>query len=117
MTPWKKELDALIEQTMAMAKNVKGLSVQTKPALERPEPAPEPSVPSVERVLDTDGQRPEPASMLTVRASERNAIQQRVASFKAHQQKVQSERDEYFARTMSQARTTIADQPRTPPKN
>jgi hypothetical protein len=37
-------------------------------------------------------------------ASEREEIQSRVASFKAMQQRFQHERDQYFARTMENAR-------------
>ncbi len=107
---WKKELDALVEQALAMTKSVKGTSVQTKPEFD-PKAALESSIASVEQVLGTERQRPQPAS------SERKAIQQRVANFRAHQQKLQNEREEYFMRTMAQARAAMLSRPSTAPKN
>jgi hypothetical protein len=44
---------------------------------------------------------------MTWPASERDEIKQRVASFKAHQLRMQTEREDYFVRTMTRARAAI----------
>jgi hypothetical protein len=77
MTNWKADLDALIDETMAFVQ-----SVRVEPPSPRTivEPNGTPSVPSVNWM-----------------SSEREEIGQRVANFKAHQQRFMREREDYAA--------------------
>jgi hypothetical protein len=77
MTNWKADLDALIDETMAFVQ-----SVRVEPPSSRTivEPNRTPSVPSVNWM-----------------SSEREEIGQRVANFKAHQQRFMREREDYAA--------------------
>jgi hypothetical protein len=45
---------------------------------------------------------------MTVPPSERDEIKQRVANFKAHQQKMQAERENYYLQTMTRTRALAA---------
>ena len=74
MTNWKADLDALVEEAMAFTKNI---SVQ----------------PPMPRTVI------EPNRMLPVNLnnSERDEIRQRVANFKAHQERFAREREDFAA--------------------
>ena len=74
MTNWKADLDALVEEAMAFTKNI---SVQ----------------PPMPRTVI------EPNRMLPVNLnnSERDEIRQRVANFKAHQERFAREREHFAA--------------------
>ena len=74
MTNWKADLDALVEEAMAFTKNI---SVQ----------------PPMPRTVI------EPNRMLPVNLnnSERDEIRQRVANFKAHQERFAREREDFVA--------------------
>jgi hypothetical protein len=74
MTNWKADLDALIDETMAFVK-----SVRVEPPLPRSIVEPN-RMPSVNWM-----------------SSEREEIMQRVANFKAHQQRFMREREDYAA--------------------
>jgi hypothetical protein len=85
---WKLDLDALIESTMAFAKDVKRQQILDLPvALRIAEQAladtPRPFQPTAAIV---------PAAMP---ASERDEIRQRVNKFRAHQQRMAREREDY----------------------
>ena len=85
---WKRDLDALIESTMAFVKHVKR------------EPIPDLSaaMTTVEQAL-ADTSKPElsRAVMPIVRpTSERDEIRQRISNFKAHQEKMAREREDYY---------------------
>ena len=72
MTNWKADLDALVEATTALTK-----SVRVEPPMPR---------------TIVEPNRMPPANLNT---SERDEIRQRVANFKAHQQRLMQERKAY----------------------
>ena len=74
MADWKTELDAFVEETMAFAKSLR---------VELPMP----------RTI-VEPHRMPPVNRLE---SEREEIRQRVANFKAHQQRFMREREDYAA--------------------
>jgi hypothetical protein len=86
----QQELDALIESTMAFANDLK----RRQPIREMPG-----ALRSAEQAL-ADTSKPIPP-LITIAptvwpASERDEIRQRVRNFKAHQEKVTREREEYY---------------------
>jgi hypothetical protein len=85
---WKRNLDALIESTMAFVKDVKR------------EPIPDLSaaMTTAEQALaDTSKPDLSCAVLPIVRpTSERDEIRQRVSNFKAHQEKMAREREDYY---------------------
>ena len=89
MSDWRAELDALVSETMDFARNLRsqlpvsiGMPEPTRPEPVRPEPA-----------------RPEPVRLEPMNwgGSEREEIQRRVASFKAHQQHHTRQREDHAA--------------------
>jgi hypothetical protein len=148
---WKREFDALVEETMAFAASVNERKlVQPKPvdplvadaaasegdanneivqadvpvlatleavlAEEPTVPSPLPEAPSP--LPEVPSPVPEPKtwparlSPMTLPPSERDEIKQRVANFKAHQLKMQAEREDYYSQTMARARASAAGSPR-----
>jgi hypothetical protein len=140
--PWKKELDALVTETMAFA-----ASVHEK-KLVQPEPvdpltdataskedtnneivqADLPALATVEAVLaeqptspsplpEAPSPIPEPKTWparlppMTVPPSERDEIKQRLDNFKAHQLRMQAEREDYYLQTMTRTRAVIQSLP------
>jgi hypothetical protein len=86
---WKLELDALIESTMAFAKDVK------------PEPMADLAlvVRTAEQALaDKSSPIPRPAAVtpMTRPTSERDEILRRVSNFRAHQERMAREREGYY---------------------
>ena len=82
----QQELDALIESTMAFANDVKRRQrIPHLPVALR----------AAEQAL-ADTSKPVPPSITTMPASERDEIRQRVSNFKAHQEKVTREREDYY---------------------
>ena len=98
MNEWTKQRDLLIEETLAF---VQGVAVNTSriPSVQAVE-AKEPATPVQKPVIAKDL---EPKDKLEI---ERTFIQRRVANFKAHQERFEREREEYFATTMAKARAT-----------
>ncbi|MGM4954021.1 hypothetical protein BjapCC829_06120 [Bradyrhizobium barranii] len=87
---WKKELEALVQQSAALVERAR--SVAPIPKLIAPiAPIAKASPPDSPRRLSWD-------------TSEREHISKRVANFRAHQERVRRERDEYFSRTMQRTR-------------
>jgi hypothetical protein len=82
---WKQELDALIESTMAFARDVQRQPIPDLPIAIR----------TAEQAL-ADTSKPIPPTPTVRPASERDEIQQRVNNFKAHQQKMAREREDYY---------------------
>jgi hypothetical protein len=82
---WKQELDALIESTMAFARDVQRQPIPDLPIAIR----------TAEQAL-ADTSKPIPPTPTVRPASERDEIQQRVNNFKAHQQKMGREREDYY---------------------
>jgi hypothetical protein len=135
---WKRELDALVEETMAFAASVtEKKPVQPKQvdplvadttasegdAKDEVVQADLPVLATVEAVLAQEptvpSPLPEPKTWparlppLTVPPSERDEIKQRLASFKALQLKMQAEREDYYLQTLTRARAVPACSPRT----
>ena len=75
MTGWKADLDALVQESMALAKSLR---------IEPPMP----------RATVEPSRMPSPVNR---NKSERDEIQQRVSSFRAHQERFAREREEFAA--------------------
>ena len=86
---WNRNLDALIESTMAFVKDVKRQPIPDLPlALRTAEQA----------LADTSKPIPPPITIAPTvwPASERDEIRQRVNNFRAHQEKMAREREDYY---------------------
>jgi hypothetical protein len=143
--PWKKELDALVTETMAFAASVNekklvqpkqqvdpavaGTTTTDSVAKDEIVQADLPVLATVEAVLAEESTAPSPLpeapsplpepktwparlTPMTVPPSERDEIMQRLASFKAHQLKMQTEREDYYSQTMARTRALAAGSPR-----
>jgi hypothetical protein len=126
---WKKERDALIAQTMAFVQSVTGKREEASHLDGGFAPAPAAELPAL-RELDPS-LRPAPKPVEPVRIAERapaaaspaprpmapgdmaSEIRARVASFRAHQERFNREREQYFSATLERLRAAIKDA--TPP--
>jgi hypothetical protein len=105
MDDWKKQLDLLVEETLSFVRSVGGggskkvdflqtvAPRESQGVVRQPEPA---QLPMAVEVL--------PQNFRFDR--ERDEIRRRVANFKANQKKFQKDREEYYTRTMADARAT-----------
>jgi hypothetical protein len=91
---WKQDLEALIESTMAFAKDGK----------REPKCEPIPSLPiamkTAEQALAETPKPVEPPATITpivLPTSEREEIRQRVSNFRAHQEKMAREREHHYS--------------------
>ncbi|HWN79745.1 MAG TPA: hypothetical protein VNN81_18070 [Bradyrhizobium sp.] len=82
----QRELDALIESTIAFANSVK----RRQPVADLPV-----ALRMAEQAL-ADTSKPIQPSITITLASERDEIRQRVSNFKAHQEKMAREREDYY---------------------
>jgi hypothetical protein len=82
---WQQDLDALIESTMAFARDVKRQSIPDLPIAMR----------AAEQALADTSKPIRPISTVGP-ASERDEIRQRVNNFRAHQEKMAREREDYY---------------------
>jgi hypothetical protein len=126
---WKIELDALVTETIAFAANVKKLTQPKKVTLVADTTASErdtkdeivqadlPVLANVEAVLAQEPTAPAPfpeetwparLPAMTLPLSERDEIKQRLANFKAHQLRMQAERESYYSQTMARTRDLAA---------
>jgi len=131
---WKKDRDSLIAQTMAFVQSVTGrkdeggrANVQAEPssvelavldALETelvPPPVPKPP-PALEpvRIVPPPSLSAIPIARSQLQGEMANEIRARVASFRAHQERFNREREEYFSQTLARLRNAIKDAP--PPR-
>lgn len=94
---WQTEFEALIEETMAYAARAAGATVKPVVPLKLVEQALAESPRSA---------RLEPMQWPSM-GSERDEIKRRVASFKAVQDRMQREREDYCARTLGETRQSI----------
>ena len=85
---WKQDLDALIESTMAFARDVQ----------RRPTPDLPVAIRTAEQAL-ADTSKPIPPTPKVWPTSERDEIRQRVNNFRAHQEKLAREREDYYLQT------------------
>jgi hypothetical protein len=112
----KQEHDLLIAQTMAFARSVNARAPQTGPGLENagvensrlessPMNAPAEAAPRIES----------PVALPSVRyASLREEIRGRVAAFRAHQELIRRDRDEYYKAVLARVRTPIEPERKAP---
>jgi hypothetical protein len=82
---WKLELDALVESTMAFARDVERQRIPALPVAVR----------TAEQAL-ADTSKSIPLLAAITAASERDEIRQRVSNFKAHQEKMARQREDYY---------------------
>ena len=102
MDEWKRQLDVLVEETMAFVRTVSGDASKKIDFRQTVAPLELQGVPELMQ-LPMAAKVPPPIDKLD---RESEVIQKRVANFKANQKKFQKEREEYYARTMSAARAT-----------
>jgi hypothetical protein len=131
---WKRERDSLIAQTMAFVQSVTGrkeeagrestqfASADTElavmEALEQELSPPKAKAPALEPVRIAAPPPPLPAARITPSKAQgemANEIRARVASFRAHQERFNREREEYFTATITRLRQAIKDVP--PPRH
>jgi len=115
---WQRDRDSLIAQTMAFVQSVTGRRDNAKQA-----PVLAPVEVDVRAELATaleivDAAEPPPALAAQPRrivlTDMQKEIRDRVASFRAHQQRFNKEREEYFSATISKLRASMKDMP--PPR-
>jgi hypothetical protein len=133
---WMTERDALIAQTMAFVRLVTGKKDEAgkpgalDPAEDRPAQAAAETSPieaTLSRAKDAAA-LPQSPPLLTpppraarvvaqpvVPSDMKNEIRSRVASFRAHQERFNRERAEYFSATLERLRASIDDAPPPPP--
>jgi hypothetical protein len=102
---WKLELDALIESTMAYAKDIKrGQSIADSPV----------AMTTIEQALANTSSPPIPSL-----ASQRDKIRERVRIFKAHQDRLAREREEYYLQVKARMLAPVdsSGNARVPSKN
>jgi hypothetical protein len=95
---WKQDLEALIESTMALTKDVKHQPMQSLPI----------ALTTAEQALsDTPKPVPPPAVLAPIGSpgSERDEIRKRINNFKAHQEKIAREREEYYQQVKAKMMT------------
>jgi hypothetical protein len=98
---WRKELEALRHETTAL---VSATPTTALDATRAPAPGPQAPIDLVVSILN-EPSRPAPGPF-NFGPSEREQISKRVENFKAHQERVRREREDYFTRTMQRARDT-----------
>jgi len=135
---WKKDRDTLIAQTMAFVQSVTGrkdeagganaafvppsAEATVMEALERDLTPLKAKPPVLEPVRFAAPPSPPPAlpadtiARSKVQGEMANEIRARIASFRAHQERFNRERDEYFAATLARLRNAIKDAPPVRPK-
>ncbi len=92
---WKRELDALVRETAALvertATNRQAPVEQSKETIAPPKPA----------LAEAPAPTARPLSWNT---SEREHIAKRVQNFRAHQERIRREREDFYSRMMQRAR-------------
>ena len=126
---WMKERDLLIAQTMAFVQSVKGklaAEAQTEaPRVVMPPPLPVPTVleglpPAPSPLAVTVVEVPPPPAQpphfpkLDIRGDFGSEVRERVANFRAQQQRFLREREEYCTTTMAKVRAAIRDNSELP---
>src|ERR1700750_1276177 len=117
---WKTDRDSLIAQTMAFVQSVTGRREELRPDLKPVLPPVEVDVRAeLANALEiVDAAEPPPVPASQPRQPALNAIQKelrdRVASFRAHQQRFNKEREEYFSATIAKLKASMKDLP--PPR-
>ena len=137
---WMRERDALIAQTLAFVQSVTGRRDAGEPlpaVVPEPPPAPPPvdrappvaaasvETPkdlekSLDKILDDNLQKSvepvasSPSARPLVPSDFQRELKARIASFRAHQERFNREREEYFSATLARLRAEIKDGSPTP---
>jgi hypothetical protein len=108
MMQWKKDLENLVEQTKAMVRHANPKGIEPAARSEMP-PLPVPAVakssPPHKPSLAHDWAMPE----LTFDRPARDEIMQRVEDFRAHQEKLRREREDYYLEMTEKMRAMLRD--------
>ena len=118
---WKTDRDSLIAQTMAFVQSVTGRREELRPDLKQMLPPVEVDVRAeLATALEiVDAAEPPPTTVpalprQVVLSDIQKEIRDRVASFRAHQQRFNKEREEYFSATIAKLKASMKDLP--PPR-
>jgi hypothetical protein len=98
MAEWRKQRDLLIDEALAFAQ---AIAANAPAAVVREHPQ------DAEQGLASSAQRPialADAALTDTLDRERIVIQRRLANFKAHQERFEREREDYFQKTLAKAR-------------
>ncbi|WP_407185164.1 hypothetical protein [Bradyrhizobium centrosematis] len=96
---WKKELDALVRETAELVARTPSLNVHPQATIQTAAAAP------MAPAAATNAATVEPFRPVRDRtASERERIMARVQGFRAHQERMRREREDFYDRTMRRAR-------------
>jgi hypothetical protein len=122
---WKADLESLFAQTKAMIRSANHKSIRTAPLPEvatadvaQPgavtssvsSPAMPPAIGSPDKASTS-----QMTLQMTWRSPARDEITQRVAGFKAHQEKMRREREDYYRETIAKTRALLRDDGKTSP--
>jgi len=127
---WMRERDALIAQTLAFVQSVTGRRDAGEPLpLVVPEAAPVPAPPpadnpslavaAVPEAPETADPPPAPSSSpppSPVASEVQRELRARIANFRAHQERFNREREEYFSATLTRLRASMKDTPPPGPR-
>jgi hypothetical protein len=116
---WKKDRDSLIAQTMAFVQSVTSRREDLRPDLKSALPLVEAGVraerASAPEIVDAAAPPPAPAALSRPRqvalSDVQKEIRDRVATFRAHQQRFNKEREEYFSATIAKLKASMKDMP------
>ncbi len=119
---WKKDRDSLIAQTMAFVQSVAGRREDLRSDLKQVLPPVEVDVRAeLATALEiVDAAEPPPVTVPVSQPRQvvltyiQREIRDRVASFRAHQQRFNKEREEYFSATIAKLKASMKDLP--PPR-
>ena len=119
---WKKDRDTLIAQTMAFVQSVTGRREELRPELKQVLPPVEIDLRAefATALEIVDAAEPPPMTVPTSQPRQvaltdiQKEIRDRVASFRAHQQRFNKEREEYFSATIAKLKASMKDLP--PPR-
>jgi hypothetical protein len=121
---WIKERDALIAQTMAFVQSVSGgkeavsrfdPGLKGTPAA-KPQAEPEPVAPAPMKIVEIPAPpKTVPLARQFDQVDVKTEIQARIAGFRAHQERFNRERHEYFNATLARLRASIDQLP--PPRS
>lgn len=120
---WIQERDALIAQTMAFVQSVSGRKEDVsrfdpglyRAAAAQPQADPEPVAPVPMKTVEIPGPpKNVPLSRKFHQVDVKTEIQGRIASFRAHQERFNRERHEYFSTTLARLRASIEQLPPPP---
>jgi hypothetical protein len=117
---WKRERDSLIAQTMAFVQSVTGrredVPADLRSALAPVELDLRAELATALEIVDAAEPPPAPlaAPRQIVLSEMQKEIRDRIASFRAHQQRFNKEREEYFSATISKLKASMKDLP--PPR-